>query len=95
VANALLAGKGCAHTSSCRAALTCLVNLVTLSEVIAQLVGASEGHSAAVERADEPGRAVLQHVATAVTSTTEGLAATRRGAVDTIAGGRWERRDGG
>jgi hypothetical protein len=71
----------------CRVALTRLVNLVTLSEVIAQLVGASEGHGAAVERANEPGRTVLQHVAAAVTSTTKSLAAARRRAGDAIAGG--------
>jgi hypothetical protein len=68
-----------------------VVDLMAPLEVVAQFVGAVEGHVTAGERANEPGRAMLLHVAAAVTSATEGLSAAM-GAGDATAR-RWRRSD--
>jgi hypothetical protein len=53
-----------------------------------------EGLVAAGERANEPGRAMLLHVAAAVTSATKGLAAALKGTGDAIAECRCRHSDG-
>jgi hypothetical protein len=69
-------------------------DLMAPLEVVAQFVGAVEGHAAVIDSANEPGRAMLLHVAAAVTSATKGLAAALKGTGDAMAECRCRHSDG-